>query len=295
MGYRLRRIGLGVFFASVAVNAGLGIYALLMPHFGPTQRNILLTSLCVTGAVLLALACEPAWERRLLEPVPFVGTLAGTVAFAGAIAGIWTSPTGEAFDKVLASMFVVAIACAVASLLELARSHGRLLVRRVLTVTVGLLALAALGWIVAIWVGLGTDNLGGKASGSTFTIGVACAASALLSFTRLAPGHRWVLTVTLGLLTLGASMLTVVYWLGDDPSEIYVRAMGVVLVAFAAFAVTVPVLHWMDRSALAVAGAAASGVRFCPHCGRRLAGDVGQELACSRCGRRFRVVAAGGA
>lgn len=69
VGGKMRRVGLGVFFASVAVNAALGIYAVVAPEFGETQGRVLATSLCVTGAVLLALACEPAWERRLLGPV----------------------------------------------------------------------------------------------------------------------------------------------------------------------------------------------------------------------------------
>jgi NADH pyrophosphatase NudC (nudix superfamily) len=65
--------------------------------------------------------------------------------------------------------------------------------------------------------------------------------------------------------------------------------MGVVLIAFAAFAVTVPVLHWLDRGAMAVAAATSDSVRFCPHCGRKLAGEIGVELECGRCGRGFSV------
>src|SRR5512134_3141553 len=57
-GARARRLGLGTFFVSIVINAALGIYAVLTPDFGPTQGKILGTSLCVTGAVLLALACE---------------------------------------------------------------------------------------------------------------------------------------------------------------------------------------------------------------------------------------------
>ena len=80
-----RRLGLGIFFVSVAVNAALGIYAVLAPDFGETQGKILGTSLCVTGAVVLALACEPAWERRLLGPVPYAGAVLGAVGFTLAI------------------------------------------------------------------------------------------------------------------------------------------------------------------------------------------------------------------
>src|SRR6266508_1536424 len=71
IGRRVRRFGLATFFLSIAVNAALGIYAVLAPDFGETQEKILGTSLCVTGAAVLALACEPTWERRL--PRRFAG------------------------------------------------------------------------------------------------------------------------------------------------------------------------------------------------------------------------------
>ncbi len=225
-GRRLRRAGLAAFFASVAVNAALGIYAVLAPDFGQTQGKILGTSLCVTGAVLLALACEPAWERRLLNPVPVFGATLGSVGFALAIAGIWMEPQSEVFGKSLGSIFTLAVACCLASLLALA---------------------------------------------------------------RLARGHAWVLAVTMALLALGAVLVSLVWWLGDDPSEVYLRGMGVVLIAFAAFTVTVPVLHWVDRGALVAAEAVTGAVRFCPYCGKQITGATGVELACPRCGREFTV------
>lgn len=230
VGRRMRRIGLGVFFASVAVNAALGIYAVLSPEFGETQGKILGTSLCITGAVLLALACEPAWERSLLGPVPYVGAALGALGFGLTIGGIWTEPESDLYGNATASIMTVAVACAVACLLGLA---------------------------------------------------------------RLAPRHRWVLTVTLGLLALGAAMEAIMPWLGDDPGEWYMRSMGVVFIALAAFAVSVPVLHWVDRGSLAVAESVTGEVRHCPYCGSSVAGEAGAALACSRCGREFTVTGAG--
>jgi DNA-directed RNA polymerase subunit RPC12/RpoP len=225
VGHRVRRVGLWLFFTSIAVNAALGIYAVLTPDFGETQGKILATSLCVTGAVLVALACEPAWERRLLGPVPLAGAILGAAGFALVIAGIWSEPESATL---------------------------------------------------------------GRLTGSTLTLAVACAIASLLALARLAPRHEWVFTVTLGLLALGAGLLAVLPWLGDDPNEVYVRGMGVVLIALAAFAVTVPVLHWIDRGALAVA-ASPDAVRFCPHCGKELTGELGVGVECPRCGRRFTV------
>lgn len=223
---RTRRLGLGVFFASITVNAALGIYALLSPDWSDTQGKILGTSLCVTGAIVLALACEPAWERGLLGPVPPTGAVLGLGGFALAVLAIWTEPSSDVYGRVTSTVFTAALACVLASLLALA---------------------------------------------------------------RLAPAHRWVFAVTLGLLGVGATMLSVSFWLGDDPSETYLRALGVVLIVLAAFAVSIPVLHWVDRGAVALSEASTDGVRFCPHCGAKLSGEMGVELACGRCGREFTV------
>jgi hypothetical protein len=223
---RTRRLGLGVFFASITVNAALGIYALLSPDWGETQGKILGTSLCVTGAILLALACEPAWERGLLLPVPYAGALLGLIGFALTVLAIWTEPSSEVYGRVTGTVFAAALACVIASLLALA---------------------------------------------------------------RLAPVHRWVFAVTVGLLGVGATMFSISLWLGDDPSETYMRALGIVLIVLAAFAVSIPVLHWVDRGTLAASEATTGAVRFCPHCGGRMDGETGVELVCSRCGRGFRI------
>ena len=204
----------------------LGIYAVLAPGFGETQGKILGTSLCVTGAVLIALACEPAWERKLLGPVPAASAFLGVVGFTFAIAGIWAEPESETWAKVMMTIFTFSIAGVAASLLALA---------------------------------------------------------------RVAPRHAWLLKVTFLLLAVGAGMYSLIPWLGDDPGEWFVRCLGVVMIALAACVVTAPVVHWVDRGALAAAKAATGAVRFCPYCGRELAGGIGAELSCSRCGRGFTV------
>ncbi len=222
---RTRRIGLALFFASVSINAALGIYAVLAPSFGTTQGRILGTSLCVTGAVLVALACEPAWERLLVGPVPQLAAAFGGAGFTLAIATIWTEPESDAWANAMTTSFAFAGAGVAASLLALA---------------------------------------------------------------RLAPRHAWLQRVTYTLLGLAAALYAVLPWLGDDPSEWFVRTLGAVMVALAAFAVSVPVVHWIDRGTLAAALASAE-VRFCPHCGRGLDGEVGVPLSCLRCGRDFTV------
>ena len=147
----MRRIGLGAFFASVAVNAALGIFAVLAPAFGETQGKILATSLCVTGAALLTLACEPAWERRVLGPMPFLGAALGVVGLGLAVVGIWAEPEGDLLGKATGSLVSVAIGCAAASLLGLVRlTPGHTWVLRVALV---LIAVGALLVAIAPWLG----------------------------------------------------------------------------------------------------------------------------------------------
>jgi len=226
LGGRVRRWGLTTFFVSIAVNAALGVYAVVTPDFGETQSKILSTSLFVTGAILVALACEPAWERRFLGPVPYAGAVLGSIAFAMSAAGMWAEVDSDVYGKLVGTVFVAAAACTTASLLSLA---------------------------------------------------------------LLARGHRWVYAVALGLLTLGATMVAVAPWIGSDPPEPFLRAVGVVLVVFAAFAVTVPVLHWVDRSTVA-RDASTQVVRHCPYCGAIVSGPSGVELSCGSCAERFTVL-----
>jgi hypothetical protein len=223
---RVRRWGLATFFVSIAINAALGIYAVVAPDFGDTQSKILATSLFVTGTILVALACEPAWERGLLGPVPYAGALLGVTAFAMSIVGMWGEIDADAYGKTMGTLFVATAACTAASVLALA---------------------------------------------------------------RLAPRHEWVFVTALGLLGVGATMFGVLPWLGDDPPDTYVRGMGVVFIVLAAFTVTVPVLHWVDRAAAAPVESSAA-VRYCPHCGAHTTGEVGLDLSCSACGALFTVV-----
>ena len=284
VGRRMRRIGLGAFFASVAVNAALGIYAVLSPEFGDTQGRILGTSLCVTGAALLALACEPAWERSLLGPVPYLGAVLGVLGFGLVIVGIWAESESDAFAQATASTFTIAVACAAASLLVLSRPSPRH--EWVFPVTLVPLMLGAALVVLGIWLG---EEGPGKAFGSMSTLIVASGVATLLARTRLSRGHERVFAVTLGLLALGAGLVAFVPWLGDDPSEWYLRTMGVTLIVLAAFTVSVPVLYWVDRSSFAVSEAAAGAIRHCPYCGSSVAGEPGAALACRRCGREFTI------
>ncbi len=97
------------------------------------------------------------------------------------------------------------------------------------------------------------------------------------------------MVTTLSLLATGATLFGLLPWLGDDAPDTYVRVLGVVSIALAAFVVTVPVLHWVDRPVGAAADSA-DAVSFCPYCGTRVGLATTGEISCTSCGRRFRVV-----
>jgi hypothetical protein len=225
----MRRAGIALFFTSLAVNAVLGIGAVLAPDFGRTAVRVLQTSLFVSALLLVCLAVAPAWESGRLGVVPAATAIAAALTVALGILLVW----------------------------ELVERGARL---------------AGTGSVLA-------------------TAGVlAC----LLVLARLRPGLRWVLVVDLGLVTLLSLVLVCGIWF-EPSSSVYERLMGILLIALAAFVAATPVLHWVSRSALALAEAGADAVRFCPYCGGALGStETGPVSVCGRCEHRFEVVAKDG-
>ncbi len=143
---------------SVAVNAALGIYALLAGEFGDLEANILYTSLSVSAAGVLALACAPAWERRLVPPLPRVGVAATIAGLAFAVAVIWLSNPPEWLEKSTFTLVVAAVLGAHGSLLALAGLAGRFRWAFGASIATGL----ALGAMIvsALWVEPDSDWYG---------------------------------------------------------------------------------------------------------------------------------------
>ncbi|HTY72038.1 MAG TPA: hypothetical protein VMI11_06380 [Actinomycetes bacterium] len=147
---RLRRVGLVVFFASVAINALIGIAALLVPHPGEHVGKVLGTSVTVTVAVLAILVCAPALERRAMWPVPLVAVVSVLVTFALFQVVIWSTFASDSWGNALGTVAVVAVASVLLCVLALARLAPRF--RVVMLATTVLTLLAAAMVIVAIWV-----------------------------------------------------------------------------------------------------------------------------------------------
>lgn len=224
LGPRVRRVGLGVFFVSLAINAALGIGAVLAPDFGDTAVRVLQTSLLVTAFLLVCLAVEPAWERRRMGFVPPLTAVLGAL-------------------------------------------------------TVGLTAL--LLWEVV--------ESGSRLAGTGAVLTAGGVLLSLIGLARLRDGLRWVVPVDVVLSALLGGLMIGSIWF-EPSSSAYERLTGVSAIALAAFVVATPVLHWVSRSALAVAEVTTERVRFCPFCGATLPeSESGPVSVCGRCEHRFEV------
>ena len=145
----MKRSLLVVLVGSVVLNAALGIYALVRGGFGDVERRVLLTSLAVSAAGVLGLACAPALERRRLGPLPRVGLGTTAAGFALFIVLIWLPDSPEALGKAAGTLLIAAVASAYGSLVGLARLARRF--RLVTSAAVGFALLLAALAAVGIW------------------------------------------------------------------------------------------------------------------------------------------------
>jgi hypothetical protein len=155
-----RRRLLLIVLGSIAVNAALGVYAILAPHFGDLQGRVLGTSACATGAGVMTFACLPALEQGRARYLPLAGIAATLVAFALLVVGIWAGG-GDTFGETIGSVFVVAGVGVLGSVLSLARLAPRF--RWVLTAALALTCILGVLLLAGIWGD--TSGSWGKAVG----------------------------------------------------------------------------------------------------------------------------------
>lgn len=117
----LQRTALFVLVASLAVSAAMGVYALLIGEFEETQGKLLATSLSVSGAGALAMACGTAWERHRLGLLPRAGIALAILGFALVILGVWPEQDADAYWRTTATVLAFAVAAAHASVVT---PHG---------------------------------------------------------------------------------------------------------------------------------------------------------------------------
>ncbi len=150
-----RRRWLIAFLASVAINAVLGIWALVSNDFGPTQEKILATSFCVSGAMLGVLVNGPAAGRRVRWPAPAVGAISAATGFLLLIAVVWAELDSIWWGKTIASLLMSAAGATLIGLIGLLalRPHYESLRMIHNAATVVLVASA----IAALWAEIDAD------------------------------------------------------------------------------------------------------------------------------------------
>ncbi|MFW2380683.1 MAG: hypothetical protein ACN4GZ_02910 [Acidimicrobiales bacterium] len=146
---------LNVFLASIAVNAVLGIWALLIDDFGQTQGKVLATSFLVSAMMLSILVNGSPLEKRLLWPLPVLAGVSAAFGFVIFIVMVWTEMDEATPLKLAISALVVGAGGTLAGLLQLfslRAAHEPL--RRANLAVVMMLVLATLS---AIWFELDAE------------------------------------------------------------------------------------------------------------------------------------------
>ena len=152
-----RTIWLNVFLWSIAVNAALGIWALLVDDFGQTQGKVLATSFLVSATMVGILVNAAPLRDRVLWPLPLLAIAASTTGFVLLIALLWTEPDSDSWPRLVGSILTVAAGATLAGLLGLLALQERHLgLRLVALIAIGLLCATI---VYAIWADSGADWL----------------------------------------------------------------------------------------------------------------------------------------
>lgn len=122
----LRKISLYLLIGSTVLSALIGIGVILFGDFGHFEVRILMTTLTVTAASIVGLACGANLESGRGKIIPFAG-----IAFAASAAVctffiIWNiADESTVFIKITATLTFLALSCSHLSLLGLAKLDER--------------------------------------------------------------------------------------------------------------------------------------------------------------------------
>ena len=145
----MRRAAMVITLGSVLIWALLAIIALVGGEFGDTQWKILLSSMLVTAAAAVALACAVPLHEGHLGPIPWIGIISSAVGFGLVILGLWAETSWDGAAKLAVSLIVVAVAIGAIGLIDGARV--RTVHRWVVIVSQALVALSGALVIAAVW------------------------------------------------------------------------------------------------------------------------------------------------
>lgn len=143
-----RRVARWVTLTSIFVNALFGIWA-LAGSLGEMESHILFTSLLITACGAVAAAASAAIPEGRLGVLPVAGIGIAVVGFALLIAGLWQDFNIGPVWQTGATLVIVSVGAAYASLLSGAHLPGRL--RRLIPTAYGLAILAGAFLIAVTW------------------------------------------------------------------------------------------------------------------------------------------------
>lgn len=127
---------LRLFLVSIAVNASLGIWTLLLGEFGEIQGKILLTSFFVSAAMLAILANGAPLKNHVLWPLPAWSAASAAAGFLLFIAVIWSEADSDWPPKLATSALILGGGGTLIGLLQLIRIPSTVLAIRVMSSTV---------------------------------------------------------------------------------------------------------------------------------------------------------------
>ena len=190
----LRTIALRAFLTSIAINAALGIWALLVDDFGDTQEKILVSSFLVSGGMLAVLINGAPLSRRILWPVPVMAVVGLVLGFVLLLVAVWAEIDSELLGKTLTTAFVIGAAATVSGLLGLLPLRpAHQVLRFVAHLLIAALAATVTG---VIWADGGGDAIA-RVIGVESILVAACTL-ALPALSRFVPVEESAVVVTSG-------------------------------------------------------------------------------------------------
>ncbi len=121
-----KRIFLYTLIASTALSAAIGIGVLLFGDFGNFEVRVMMTTLTVTVASIMGLACGAYYESGKNKLLPTAGVVLAVAAALMTFLIIWNvTDESEIFIKSTATVTLLALSIAHLSLISLARLDKR--------------------------------------------------------------------------------------------------------------------------------------------------------------------------
>ena len=139
-----KKLSLWFLFISVALSAAFGIIVIISGTFREFESRVILTTVTISAASICALAGGALWESRGARILPKLAVALAVFAAALIITGIWGRISATPYWKFSVSVGVLAIACAQACLISLARLAPRFAWTRIVT----LLAISLLAALI---------------------------------------------------------------------------------------------------------------------------------------------------